>query len=89
MILKDLLNLYNFRLYRDDIQSNYLKEDTSTVRIYIDIDMWFEFGICDWSNNEVKRESIEKILTKDILNKEVDYFNVNDENNLFSVHLKY
>ena len=87
MKLEELLKLYNFRLYRTDLHDNN-KENSNTIRIYLDFQNWFEFGIDDWSSDEQKATNIKRILTEDILNKEVDSFRVDDDMNIFVVYLK-
>lgn len=86
MVLKELLKIYNFRLYRSDCENN--KENTNTIRIYLDSDEWFEFGIDDWGTDEYKMGIIRKVLTKEILKRQVDYFAVNEDMNILTVYLK-
>lgn len=86
MKLEQLLELYNFRLYRDDLQKN--KENTDVIRIYLNYDTWFEFGIDDWGINEFKKSNINKILIKDILNRKVESFNVDSDSNTLFVYLE-
>ena len=88
MTLEKLLFLYNFRLYRDDFSNEQSKENSDIIRIYIGYKNWFEFGINDWHENEVKEENIKKILTKELLNKKVDFFSVDDDMNMFKIYLK-
>lgn len=88
MTLEKLLFLYNFRLYRDDFSNEQSKENSDIIRVYIDYKNWFEFGICDWYENELKEENIKKILTKELLNKKVDFFSVDDDMNMFKIYLK-
>lgn len=88
MTLEKLLFLYNFRLYRDDFSNEQSKENSDIIRIYIDYKNWFEFGIYDWYENELKEENIKKILTKELLNKKVDFFSVDDDMNMFKIYLK-
>lgn len=88
MTLEKLLFLYNFRLYMDDFSNEQSKENSDIIRIYIDYKNWFEFGIYDWYENELKEENIKKILTKELLNKKVDFFSVDDDMNMFKIYLK-
>ncbi len=86
MTLEELLNLYNFRLYRDDLRDEN-KENSNTIRIYLNCFSWFEFGIDDWSSDGIKANNIKKILDKNLLNREVESFNVNDDMNMLTVYL--
>ena len=86
MSLKELLKIYNFRLYRSDCENN--KENTNTIRIYLDCGEWFEFGIDDWSTDENKIGIIRKVLTKEILKRQVDYFTVDEDMNILVVYLQ-
>lgn len=86
MILEELLNLYDFRLYRDDLRDGN-KENSNTIRIYLDYKNWFEFGIDDWSSNETKAENIKMVLDKDLLKRKVEIFSVNDDMNMLVVYL--
>lgn len=86
MKLEELLNLYNFRLYRDDLRDEN-KENSNTIRIYLDRFNWFEFGIDDWPSDKTKANNIKKILDKNLLNQEVESFNVNDDMNMLTVYL--
>lgn len=87
MKLEELLNLYNFRLYREDLRDNN-KENSNTIRIYLDYENWFEFGIDDWSSDKTKEENIKKALNKSILEQEVESFKVDDDMYIFVVYLK-
>ena len=87
MKLEELLNLYNFRLYREDLRDNN-KENSNTIRIYLDYENWFEFGIDDWCSDKTKEENIKKALNKSILEQEVESFKVDDDMDIFVVYLK-
>lgn len=82
MKLIDLLSVYNFRLYRDDLTTNYAKDNSQTIRItYWEEDFkrnWFEFGINDYYPKEEVIKTIKKVLSKEILNREVDNIQVDD-----------
>lgn len=86
MSLKQLLKIYNFRLYRSDCENN--KENTNIIRIYLGDGEWFEFGINDWSTDENKMDIIRKVLTKEILKRQVDYFTVDEDVNILVVYLQ-
>lgn len=86
MDLKELLEIYNFRLYRSDCEDN--KENTNTIRIYLDCDKWFEFEVDDWGTNKYKMDIIKAVLLKDILKSRVDSFTVNDDMNILTVYLQ-
>ena len=88
MKLIDLLEIHDFRLYRDDLQTERLKQNSNTIRIHFDYNDWFEFGLNDWSNQEEKIKSIEKILTKDVLNRTVSDFQTDDEMNILVINLE-
>ena len=66
MKLINLLEKHDFRLYRSDLTTQRLKENSNTIRIYFDYDNWFEFGINDWINRTEKMNSIRKILTQNL-----------------------
>lgn len=83
MKLIDLLSVYNFRLYRDDLTTTYAKENSQTIRITFWEDEgfkrnWFEFGIYDYYQKEEVIKTIKKVLNKEILNREVDNIQVDD-----------
>ena len=83
MKLIDLLSVYNFRLYRDDLRTNYAKENSQTIRIvFYEKDCfnrnWFEFGVNDWFEKEEVIKTIKRVLSKEILNREVDNIQVDD-----------
>lgn len=86
MTLEELLNIYNFRLYRDDLRDEN-KENSNTIRIYLDYRNWFEFGIDDWSSDKTKSENIKKVLDKYLLKRKVESFSVNDDMNMLVVYL--
>lgn len=88
MKLIDLLELHDFRLYRTDLQTERFKQNSNTIRIYLDYNEWFEFGIYDWSNREEKTKGIKKVLTKEILNRVVSSFQTDDEMNILTIELK-
>lgn len=88
MKLIDLLEIHDFRLYRTDLTTQRLKENSNTIRIYFDYDNWFEFGLNDWNNKEEKTKDIKKILTKDILNRTVSSFQTDDEMNILIINLE-
>ena len=87
MKLIDLLEKHNFRLYRDDLESESKKQNSNIIRIYLDYNNWFEFGINDWGNKEERMNSIKKILTKDILNMTVYNFQVDDDMEILIINL--
>ena len=83
MKLIDLLSVYNFRLYRDDLKTNYAKENSSTIRIvFYENDSfnrnWFEFGVNDWCEREEVIKTIKKVLNKEMLDRKVDSIQVDD-----------
>lgn len=88
MKLKDLLEKHDFRLYRTDLQTQRLKENSNTIRICWGYDEWFEFGFNEWKDREEKLNNIKKILTKEILNREVECFQSDDEMNILVINLK-
>ena len=88
MKLIELLELHDFRLYRTDLQTERAKENSNTIRIYLEYNEWFEFGFNDWFNCNEKMNNIRKILTKDILNRKVRSFQVNDEIEILEINLE-
>ena len=88
MKLIELLELHDFRLYRDDLKTERAKENSNTIRICLDYNEWFEFGFNDWCNCNEKINNIKKILTNDILNRKVSCFQVNDELGILEIWLK-
>ena len=88
MKLLDLLEKHDFRLYRHDLESDIKKQNTNIIRIYLDCYNWFEFGIDDWKEKEETMKNVKKILTKDILNRNVDDFQVDDGLEILVINLE-
>ena len=88
MKLVELLKMHDFRLYRSDLQSEFKKQNSNTIRIQLDYNNWFEFGFNDWSNRQEKINDIRKILTKEVLNRDVRDFQVDDEMDILVINLK-
>lgn len=86
MKLEELLELYNFRLYRDDLQKN--KENTDVIRIYLNCDTWFEFGIDDLGETADKKEQLHTVLHKELLDREVEYIHTEDVTGMLLIYLK-
>ena len=88
MKLIDLLEKHDFKFYRYDLESNNKKYDTNSIRIYVDCYNWFEFGIDDWREKEETIKIIKKILTKDLLNRDVEGFQVDNDIEILKINLK-
>lgn len=70
MTLREQLSLVNFRQIEAQLTGMY-HENTKTVRIYLDIGEWFEFGIYDFGYENERDKKVDMILTKKILDSEV------------------
>ena len=92
MTLKQLIDLYNFRDYRTEIETENLRYDTSIIRIYlgetIHKDNYIEFGIYDYSEDEYKEKLYTQFLNKDILKRKVVSIYYDDEIGIFCVELE-
>lgn len=82
--LRDLLSLTNFRNILPE-QNGMYQKDTNSVRIYLDVSEWFEFGVYDFG---YERDSmVNKILTKKILDSEVTSIGYSGEIELMEIWL--
>ena len=90
---KQFLLTYNFRNYRTDCELENNKWDTHTIRVeyYPKEDSlqtdWFELGLYDYGPNCVKLDSINKILSNEILKMNVSSFCFDYDLNIFVVTL--
>lgn len=87
MRLIELLEMHDFRLYRQDLVPERLKQNSNTVRIHLSYNEWFEFGINEWTNREDKINNIKQIITKDVLNRKVQMFQVNEDLGILEITL--
>lgn len=92
MTLKEFLDLYNFRNYRSEIETDSKKYDTTTIRIYLGESIhnndYIEFGIYDYSEDEFKEKLYTQFLNKDILKRKVVSIYYDDEIGIFCVELE-
>jgi len=92
MTLKEFLDLYNFRDYRAEIETENKRYDTSIVRIYLTNDMsnhdYIEFGIYDYSENEYKEFLYEKFIRKELLKTTVKGMYFDYDLNTFCIYLE-
>jgi len=88
MKLIDLLEKYNFRFYRDDCKYEHNRNNSDTIRIYIAEAQWFEFGIDDWCGDFNKMDIIKKVLTKRLLNSEINDIRHNIDMSMIEIFLK-
>ncbi len=92
MTLKQLIDLYNFRNYRSEIETDSKRYDTTTIRIYLGDSIhhnnYVEFGIYDYSEDEYKEKLYTQFLNKDILKRKVFSIYYDDEINIFCVCLE-
>lgn len=90
---KQFLLTYNFRNYRTDCELENNKWDTNIIRVeyYISEDSynttWFELGLYDFGPNCEKLDTINRVLSKDILNMNVSSFHFDYDLNTFVVLL--
>lgn len=91
MKLRELIDLYNFRQYRDEIKLESLKYDTNIVRIYFDENIgtnhYVEFGIYDFGEDEYKQEIYETFINKKMLERKVESIYFDYDLNTFCIHL--
>lgn len=78
MTLKDILSIINFRCFYGD------KEDIYVVRVYTDINDYFDIGLNTWMSDNNKDMS--HILKETLLNREVEWIGWSDE--ILNIHLK-
>lgn len=75
MTLKQLLDLYNFRNYREDLKFDRNKYDTVNIRIYLNDSIsnndYVEFGVYDYSEDEYKEDLYKKFIRKEILETKI------------------
>ena len=93
LTLERFLDLYNFRNYRDDVDSESKRLDTNTVRIYLSDEIgnstkWVEFGIYDYSEDEYKQDIYKNFINKDTLKKEIVDMYFDYDLNTFCIMLK-
>ena len=88
--LKDFLNLYNFRRYREDVPE-YKRNDTDIIRIYLDTNIgknrFIEFGIYDFSEDEYKENIYNSFLKDDILDTNIESINFDYDLNVLMIWL--
>lgn len=92
MTLKKLLDLYNFRNYRTDVEIDSKKYDTQTIRIYLDSeyaksDRYVEFGVYDFSEDEYKEGIYTEFISAEALKREVEGIWYDEEIGIFCVWL--
>jgi hypothetical protein len=85
--LRDILKLINFRRIEPELIGMY-HDNSDTVRVYMDHDSWFEFGIHDFADEGTRDGRVEKILTKEVLDSEVTSINRVDELPITAVYIK-
>ena len=91
MILKEILDLYNFRYYRSELQIESKKYDTNIVRIYLNDGScsdyrYIEFGVYDFGNED-KEYLYKKFINEKILKSKVNEIYFDDELNVFCIWL--
>ena len=91
MTLYDFLMIYNFRDGSKDTSK--LDDNTQIIRIYPDDSKlisqdWIEFGVYDFSEDEIKAKTINIFLNSKILKKEVTSFRLNYDVDVVEVYLK-
>lgn len=89
--LKDLIDLYNFRNYRNDLDLESLKYDTHTIRIYLGNSIsshnYVEFGVYDFGEEEYKEDLYKEFLNEEVLKRKVESMYQDYELNIFCVLL--
>lgn len=91
--LKQFLDIYNFRNYRDNLKFDNNKYDTNIIRIYLTDDIggssrYIEFGIYDYSEEEYKEDIYREFINKKILEKEIVGMSFDYDLETFCVTLK-
>ena len=88
---KQFIMTYNFRYVTSDKDWG---EDTSIIRIYPKNDdstyetcKWFEFGVYDYAEDSIKWETIERSLSKEILESYINSFWVDNNTSTLHVYL--
>lgn len=87
--LSDILQLINFRRINSEEESpnDYFYFDADSVRIYLGVKYpYFDFGVYDFGEHTT--EIIEKVLNKDILEKEVDSISYENKIEMLVIYLK-
>lgn len=91
LTLKDLLDLYNFRNYRSEIEIESLRYDTSIIRIYLDEKIsshkYIEFGIYDFSEEEYKEEIYNEFINENTLKRKITSLYYDDNLSIFCIVL--
>lgn len=95
MKLRDMLMLYNFRYYREDLYKDWESKayDTQVIRIYLKDDItrnnkYIEFGVYDFSEDDYKLDIIENSLNEKILDTKVSCIYYDDQIEIFCIMLE-
>ena len=86
-LLRDFLINYNFKKAKDENEGGF---NTSIIRIYLsetNFNDWFEFGIYDFDRIGNKILRLNKVLSKEILEKVVTTYYYDDEEKKFCIIL--
>lgn len=70
MTLREQIKLINFRQIEPQLTGMY-HQNTKTIRVYLDVGDWFEFGVLDFGFEDERDKIVDKVLTKKILDSEV------------------
>ena len=86
--LEQILMLYYFRRATKNTANNG-EYDNDVVRIYYDdFARYFEFGIEDLGEEDDKKKQLHMLLPKELLDREVDYIDINDVIGMLLIYLK-
>ena len=86
--LEQILMLYYFRRINER-NANDEEYDNDVVRVYYDVYMrHFEFGIDDIGEDTDKKEQLRKILSKEMLDREVDSIQTDYVTDMLCIYLK-
>lgn len=82
MTLFELLSVYNFRTFLKE------KENTQIVRITDELrNMWFEFGVDDWSYASERSDFIRSLFKQSLLEREVSSISYRDDIDVVSISI--
>lgn len=91
MKLREFIDIYNFRNYRDELKSENNKYDTEIIRVYFDTfigtNHYIEFGIYDFSEDTYKQGIYEKFIDKKMLERKIESMYFDYDLNTFCIHL--